>query len=746
MHSILCWLLVLFCIGCNANYEASLDPDLHSNLTQMDCTLSTRLDITALSDSLIDEMLEENTTNALLFWMHSRIFSLIDSSFVYDIDAYTADLWNEYYLNLIHIASTNDTQSDSNIAFSMQICVSQTEIQQIIQTVLENDGDEIAAYLRYQLSSKLDTSVHSEHGTLSVTISVLPFPISTTDTILLAAATVTSTTATIPDTTSTSISLSPTNSALSNWLNQEQMIYIGIIALCVMMMALISTICCVLYIKQNTDKKLENALKDIKQQQERNKLKDSNHRNDHRHDEGSLQLSRNKGDALSVYTIDPRAIPSQRMSPQDLLRVDHGLNRENVLTDDEDMASICNMQRNAMRYMPRNDQLDGSLDDIDSDAASTDIEAEYKPQLRKYRAIQRMEKRGKKRSHSKPHLAHMYKSKPAFLKHGSQPNLYNKRKSARAGNHSSLSLQPAHVNSMNAVNNSRPFHIYSAVPSQSSQRSNAASPQQQQPQPHAYSANNMHALKTRSQRRHRHRKKNQSVSYAFSPQQVQQHHANHSYVAGMPAANSLEFSSAMQIDPPIPDPQIVANNHASSVSESESSQEIGCHTPTTGGGPSSFHTHTPGAHAFSVKGKSMDPDADSVIEHVHVHVDDNASVSTFQSDDDDVMQLKQRAANVYKLVDAENKKQTVTLTQKIPSNCMLDHIDIPPPPPPPPPLQAMDEVLKYDRNVSRDLEMKQNGKSDDDLSSVVCKMDVARPHRRHLSLQHSVAAKINIQL
>ena len=97
-----------------------------------------------------------------------------------------------------------------------------------------------------------------------------------------------------------------------------------------------------IYIYSYIFQRLEKAIKDIKDHHEKQQINGRHH--------SHLNVPK-PADTGSVISIDPIVIP--KMSPHHLLTIDHGLNRENMLSDDEgtELSSL-KVSRNALALMP----------------------------------------------------------------------------------------------------------------------------------------------------------------------------------------------------------------------------------------------------------------------------------------------------------------------------------------------------------------------------------------------------------
>ena len=124
--------------------NTSLDIEyIDTNVTDFDdCSLSFQLDIIHQSSFHIN-----NTHIQLIFyWIHSQISQEINSkSWLYNIDQLTNDFWSEYYLYLNPI----DIDSSTSTSLDIVSCVTQTQIQQIIATEIENNGLSLFSFLFY---------------------------------------------------------------------------------------------------------------------------------------------------------------------------------------------------------------------------------------------------------------------------------------------------------------------------------------------------------------------------------------------------------------------------------------------------------------------------------------------------------------------------------------------------------------------------------------------------------------------
>eukprot|EP01083_Nonionella_stella_P019851 55085_1 len=172
-------LLLITCsvIGLNANTITrsndlkSFTIDYFSTQTKRsydeDCSLSFDLYLNTTTHSPLRQLLQSNInlTQSILHWIHLRIFELIDSSFLYNTDQYTSNLWNEYYL---HFSSISNNTHHA-IIYTISICVAshQLQIQRIIESELRSDGHEVAAFIRYKLNKYLHTHYpsHPMHDT-----------------------------------------------------------------------------------------------------------------------------------------------------------------------------------------------------------------------------------------------------------------------------------------------------------------------------------------------------------------------------------------------------------------------------------------------------------------------------------------------------------------------------------------------------------------------------------------------------
>eukprot|EP01083_Nonionella_stella_P052323 138863_1 len=298
-------------------------PSTNVSLLHFDCDLSVDLSLEGVAELYpILSSNNENILELLLYWIHSHLFTLIDSSFLYDVDEYTDDFWSEYYLHLTTISNTDD----NTIHLFLDMCVTQPPAHDTLQSELTNDDDEIAAFIRYKLTEYIQTN-HQEMPIDNIDVSmVIVNAISTTQPPLFVAD------ATSPDTQMRTlphiITSIHVNDSVSNpsFIFTENMFYVAIIGFVMIISTMVVTVFCVLCIKQATDKRLQTALQEI---------------------ESNRNGSDRKGKPLGtndMTSIEPFPIPSH------LASIDTGLNVENILDeiDDNSSDSSINIQRNKL--------------------------------------------------------------------------------------------------------------------------------------------------------------------------------------------------------------------------------------------------------------------------------------------------------------------------------------------------------------------------------------------------------------
>ena len=102
------------------------------------CNLSFGLNIMNLNTELYNIISSDSgLKQSILYSIHSRLFELMMSSFIYNIDEHTDNLWNEYYL---HLQSISNFTANNSMTLTINVCVSHLAIQQFIFTELQSDG------------------------------------------------------------------------------------------------------------------------------------------------------------------------------------------------------------------------------------------------------------------------------------------------------------------------------------------------------------------------------------------------------------------------------------------------------------------------------------------------------------------------------------------------------------------------------------------------------------------------------
>ena len=230
------------------------------------------------------------------------------------------------------------------------------------------------------------------------------------------------------------------------------------------------------------------------------------------------------------------------------------------------------------------------------------------------------------RSHSPstdPSQSH--NAKPPFLKHGSSPNIGSKRKRDRFASCSSLVLQPGSslIKSIRPNDQWSPVYSLSSKHSKPSRNSNDSRTSKQSAQTEkiskkdmfsyvgSSSMKNLNQFPSAKPRRHRRKRENKSLSVHHNSSMILQNEmkrqkspesltlpSNHHQFAqnsidvdaikfGSNGVMNIDMENLKELDPIIPNPDenvLQLNNNWDS--QSESSEEMEVHTPTTGGGPS----------------------------------------------------------------------------------------------------------------------------------------------------------------
>ena len=107
-----------------------------------DCSLSLEINIIDNNpdpQTSISKTLNMTHLELILYWTHLHIFNEINSkSWLYHIDHYTDNFWNDYYLDLMSLSTFNE--SVVSTLLSVDVCVSQKEIQEAISLELRTDS------------------------------------------------------------------------------------------------------------------------------------------------------------------------------------------------------------------------------------------------------------------------------------------------------------------------------------------------------------------------------------------------------------------------------------------------------------------------------------------------------------------------------------------------------------------------------------------------------------------------------
>ena len=131
-----------------------------------DCRLSFELAITH-SPSLFAQLSlnDGELSESILSWMHQRLFDLITASFVYDVDRFTDDFWDEYR---VHFTSVVGAEDNDVVLLYGAVCVAFPEIHDIIAAELTNDADEIAAFVRHEMAADVGLAIQEDDLTVSL--------------------------------------------------------------------------------------------------------------------------------------------------------------------------------------------------------------------------------------------------------------------------------------------------------------------------------------------------------------------------------------------------------------------------------------------------------------------------------------------------------------------------------------------------------------------------------------------------